>query len=168
MAELAKDELNENKRQFNAEQLHDVNKLQDRLIKKGVQVFAKRVPWSDIVGGWNRDHKSGILAPLTFGKTINFKNQRLVGDIKYLWEPNRHHHLVTIAQAYYLTKNNKYWENRDFQGFTKYDRIKKRAFPADIQNPILNLYINNGLSAAEAYIDIKKFHKNLLDFKDHK
>lgn len=73
-----------------------------------------------------------------------------------------------ICHEYYLTKNNKYWENRDFQGFTKYDRIKKRAFPADIQNPILNLYINNGLSSAEAYIDIKKFHKNLLDFKDHK
>jgi hypothetical protein len=51
---------------------------------------------------WNRDPKTGIEAPLAFGKTLDYRDPNLVGDIKYLWEPNRHLHLVTLAQAYAL------------------------------------------------------------------
>lgn len=57
---------------------------------------------------WNKDPSSGKLAPLIYGKLLNYRNESLVGDIKYLWEPARHLHLVTIAQAYYLTKSPKY------------------------------------------------------------
>lgn len=63
------------------------------------------------VGGcpnWNRDPKLEVQAPLTFGKTLNYRDEAIVGDIKYLWEPNRHLHLVTLAQAYYLTGSSKY------------------------------------------------------------
>jgi len=59
---------------------------------------------------WNRDPKTGIEAPLAFGKTLDYRDAGLVGDIKYLWEPNRHAHLVTLAQAYALTKNKTYLE----------------------------------------------------------
>jgi heparinase II/III-like protein len=52
---------------------------------------------------WNRDPKTGIEAPLAFGKLLDYRNERLVGDIKYLWEPNRHLQLVTLAQAYALS-----------------------------------------------------------------
>ena len=52
---------------------------------------------------WNRDPKTGIEAPLAFGKLLDYRDPDLVGDIKYLWEPNRHLHLVTLAQAYALT-----------------------------------------------------------------
>src|SRR5262245_57522150 len=51
---------------------------------------------------WNRDPKTGVDAPLTFGMLLDYRDPRRVGDIKYLWEPNRHHHLVTLAQAYAL------------------------------------------------------------------
>src|SRR5258708_35119695 len=44
---------------------------------------------------WNRDPKTGVEAPLIFGKLIDYRNSQLVGDIKYLWEVNRHLHLVT-------------------------------------------------------------------------
>ncbi|HEX6691679.1 MAG TPA: hypothetical protein VF110_11090, partial [Burkholderiales bacterium] len=36
---------------------------------------------------WNRDPKSGIEAPLLFGKLLDTGDSDLVGDIKYLWEP---------------------------------------------------------------------------------
>jgi hypothetical protein len=52
---------------------------------------------------WNRDAKSGIEAPATFGKLLDTGDPDLVGDIKYLWLPNRHQHLVRLAQAYALT-----------------------------------------------------------------
>jgi hypothetical protein len=57
---------------------------------------------------WNRDPKTGIEAPLAFGKLLDYRDADRVGDIKYLWEPNRHLHLVTLAQAWSLTNNPKY------------------------------------------------------------
>ncbi len=58
---------------------------------------------------WNRDPKTGIEAPLEFGKTLDYRDPDTVGDIKYLWEPNRHLHLVTLAQAYALSGDEKYF-----------------------------------------------------------
>ncbi|HEX5801626.1 MAG TPA: alginate lyase family protein [Azospira sp.] len=52
---------------------------------------------------WNRDPKTGTEAPRRFGKLLDYRDPRLVGDIKYLWEPNRHLHLVTLAQAWALS-----------------------------------------------------------------
>jgi hypothetical protein len=52
---------------------------------------------------WNRDPKTGTLAPMEFGKELDYRDPAIVGDCKYLWEPNRHLHLVTLAQAYALT-----------------------------------------------------------------
>ena len=57
---------------------------------------------------WNRDPKSGREAPLVFGKTLDYRDESITGDIKYLWEPNRHLELVTLAQAYYLTRDLRY------------------------------------------------------------
>jgi hypothetical protein len=54
--------------------------------------------------GWNCDPKSGKTAPLKFGKSLNYRDERLVGNVKYLWEPNRHHELVTLAQAWHLSR----------------------------------------------------------------
>src|SRR2546425_5005237 len=58
---------------------------------------------------WNRDPKTGIEAPLTFGKLLDYRNPRRVGDIKYLWELNRHLHIVTLAQAYALSGDARYF-----------------------------------------------------------
>src|SRR6267143_1345140 len=57
---------------------------------------------------WNRDPKTGVEAPLSFGKLLDYRNPRLVGDIRYLWEPNRHLHIVTLAQAYALSGDTRY------------------------------------------------------------
>jgi hypothetical protein len=57
---------------------------------------------------WNRDPKSGRTAPKRFGKLIDYRDERLVGDIKYLWEPNRHLQLVTLAQAWHVTGEQRY------------------------------------------------------------
>jgi len=64
---------------------------------------------------WNRDPVSGTNAPLVFGKTLDYRDERLVGDIKYLWEPNRHLHLVTLGQAYHLTKQGSYLDGIKLQ-----------------------------------------------------
>jgi hypothetical protein len=80
----------------------------DRIVEGRFDIFAMH----DVVLGnpprWNRDPKTGIEAPLDFGKQLDYRDPKLVGDIKYLWEPNRHLHLVTLAQAYALTGAERY------------------------------------------------------------
>ncbi|VAW83145.1 hypothetical protein MNBD_GAMMA16-443 [hydrothermal vent metagenome] len=77
-----------------------------------LDVFAKKNCKIDFPPAWNRDPLTEITAPLTHGKTLNYRDESLVGNIKYLWEPSRHLHLVTLAQAYKLTDELKY-----FSGF---------------------------------------------------
>lgn len=59
---------------------------------------------------WNREPKSGLTLPLDFGKTIDYRDQARVGEIRYLWELNRHLELVTLAQAFCLTKERHFAE----------------------------------------------------------
>src|ERR671935_55249 len=59
---------------------------------------------------WIRDPKTGIEAPLAYGKTLDYRNPDIVGDIKYLWEPNRHLHFATLAQAYALSGRRAYYD----------------------------------------------------------
>jgi hypothetical protein len=80
----------------------------DRILGGQFDVFALRGVALGFPPRWNRDPKTGIEAPLTFGKTLNYRDERVVGDIKYLWEPNRHLELVTLAQAWHLTGDPKY------------------------------------------------------------
>lgn len=89
----------------------------DRLAAGRFDIFARRDIDLGAPPRWNRDPKTGIDAPLSFGKTLDYRDPRRVGDIKYLWEPNRHLHLVTLAQACVLSGDsgrgrggeNKYW-----------------------------------------------------------
>jgi len=58
---------------------------------------------------WNRDPKTGVEAPLLFGKLLDYRDPRRVGDVRYLWELNRHSHIVTLAQAYALSGDARYF-----------------------------------------------------------
>jgi hypothetical protein len=80
----------------------------DRIAEGWLDVFCLRGLDIGSPPRWNRDPKTGIEAPLVFGKTLDYRSADLVGDIKYLWEPNRHLHLVTLAQAWRLTGETKY------------------------------------------------------------
>jgi hypothetical protein len=57
---------------------------------------------------WNQDPKTETCVPLVFSKTLDYRDESIVGDIKYLWELNRHLHLVTLAQAYRLSSDKRY------------------------------------------------------------
>jgi len=75
-----------------------------------VDIFTRKDADIGLPPRWNRDPKTGIEAPLAFGKLLDYRDQDLVGDIKYLWEPNRHLHIVTMAQAYALTKDRRHYD----------------------------------------------------------
>jgi hypothetical protein len=52
---------------------------------------------------WNRDPESGVTGPSIYAGDIAIANHDLVGDIKHVWELNRHLHLVRLAQAWAAT-----------------------------------------------------------------
>lgn len=82
----------------------------DRIISGDFWVFSRHFEHLGFPPRWNKDPLTGIESPLRFGKTLNYRDEKLVGNIKYLWEPNRHLELVTLAQAWYLSAESKYAE----------------------------------------------------------
>jgi hypothetical protein len=57
---------------------------------------------------WNRDPLTRKQAVNRRATTIDYRDEREVGNIKYLWEPNRHLHLPQLAQAHALTGDARY------------------------------------------------------------
>jgi len=57
---------------------------------------------------WRRDPLTGIESPLSFGKELNYRDDRLVGNVKILWELGRHQHLIPLAAAYACTGEMRY------------------------------------------------------------
>ncbi|ACV34195.1 Heparinase II/III family protein [Candidatus Accumulibacter phosphatis] len=82
----------------------------DRILSGQFGVFAMRDATLGFPPAWNQDPKTRTVVPLVFGKTLNYRDERVVGDIKYLWEPNRHLELVTLAQAWRLTGDARFSE----------------------------------------------------------
>ena len=82
----------------------------DRVLSGSFNVFSMENAPLGFPPRWNIDPKTGTTAPLTFGKSLDYRNPRNVGDIKYLWEINRHLELVTLAQAWHLSADVRYLE----------------------------------------------------------
>jgi len=80
----------------------------DQLLAGRWNVFALRDAPLGFPPQWNRDPRSGTLALLVPGASIDYRDASLVGDIKYLWEPSRHLELVTLAQAWRCSGDPKY------------------------------------------------------------
>lgn len=49
---------------------------------------------------WNYEYKANKPAPLIFAPLIDYRDYNETGDCKFVWEPSRHYHLVTLARAY--------------------------------------------------------------------
>ncbi len=57
---------------------------------------------------WNRDHALGRDTPRGFAPWIDYRDLRVAGDAKIVWDPNRHQHLPVLARAYRATGDVRY------------------------------------------------------------
>ena len=57
---------------------------------------------------WHRDPLSGTQSPLSYGKTLDYRDSSQVGNVKVLWELGRHQHLIALASAFSVTGETKY------------------------------------------------------------
>lgn len=60
------------------------------------------------VTDWHKDPQTGIVSPMEFGPDLDYRNPKVSGNVKNIWEKNRHHHLTLLAMAYALSGKNGY------------------------------------------------------------
>jgi len=89
----------------------------DHLIATAERIVAGRYTFFDLedvdLGNppqWNRDPLTHRTVEPRRALTLDYRDERVVGNIKYLWEQNRHLHLPTLAQAYVVTGDPRYVE----------------------------------------------------------
>jgi hypothetical protein len=82
----------------------------DRVLAGRWDVFSLSDQALGLPPDWNRDPLTGKYIPLAFGKRLEYRDTARVGDIRHVWELNRHAELNTLAQAYALTGEMKYAE----------------------------------------------------------
>ncbi|HEX6972349.1 MAG TPA: alginate lyase family protein, partial [Limnochordia bacterium] len=63
---------------------------------------------------WHRDLPSGREWPRRFAPAIDYRHAA-PGDIRAVWELARHQHLITLAEAYFLTGERRYVEDLSVQ-----------------------------------------------------
>lgn len=80
----------------------------DAVLAGSWTVFSKSQIQLGFPPEWNRDPKTGTRSPIVLGKAIDYRDERIVGDIKYLWEPSRHLELVTLALAWRVSRQQCY------------------------------------------------------------
>ena len=87
----------------------------DTLIAAADRLLAGRYSFFDLADcdlgdppQWNRDPLTHRVAGMRRAEAIDYRDERVVGNIKYLWEANRHLHLATLAQASSLTGDPRY------------------------------------------------------------
>ena len=82
----------------------------DCWLQQRVQLFGLEVAvLGDRTIDWHCDYSSGISEPQTYSSMIDHRDPAVVGDVKYTWELNRLHHLVSLALAHIWTDKAAYW-----------------------------------------------------------
>jgi hypothetical protein len=72
----------------------------DRIVKHRLSYFdLDEVDLGDPID-WNREHGAGVATPMRYAPLIDYRDFRVTGDCKLVWEPNRHHQLVVLGRAY--------------------------------------------------------------------
>jgi hypothetical protein len=77
----------------------------ERICAGHVVLFAERRFDVGVPTAWNRDPETGVTGPAIYYGDIDVADRELVGDIKHVWELNRHLHLVRLAQAWAATQD---------------------------------------------------------------
>jgi hypothetical protein len=77
----------------------------DSICAGHVVLFANRRFDVGMPPTWNRDPETGVVGPAVYAGDITVGDREQVGDIKHVWELNRHLHLVRLAQAWEATRD---------------------------------------------------------------
>lgn len=79
----------------------------EKLLDHEITLFHTQCKLSNPIN-WHQDPRTGHMWPRIFYAEVDTRDGRSVGGVKWVWELNRHHHLVTLGKAFYLTGEERY------------------------------------------------------------
>lgn len=83
--------------------------IADQVLAGRVPIFATTIDYG-ATPAWRRDPLRGTETPKRYFRRIPYLDLGSAGDHKWIWELNRHQHLVLLAQAFVLTGMSAYCE----------------------------------------------------------
>jgi hypothetical protein len=75
----------------------------DALLRGYLSLFGYGYLCIGTPANWAKDPLTGVKSPQTFGQSIDYRQEQLVGNVKVIWELGRHQFLIPVAIAYALT-----------------------------------------------------------------
>jgi len=95
--------------------------------------------WSTLEIGkspdWLRDPVSRSAWPQTFWADVDFRGIGDLGDPRYVWEVNRHHHLVTLGRAFALSGESRFAE-RVWRDIVSWVEVNPPLFGINWSSPL--------------------------------
>ena len=82
-------------------------KIADEILQGRVPIFDTMIDYGRDIA-WRRDPLRGTETALEHFRAIPYLDLAAAGDHKWVWEINRHQHLVLLAQAFVITGERKY------------------------------------------------------------
>jgi hypothetical protein len=79
-----------------------LRELTESILRHEFPIFDRVIRTGDVID-WRFDYHNRIGTPAVWFRKIPFLDFRRSGDHKYIWELNRHQHLVVLAQAWAIT-----------------------------------------------------------------
>jgi hypothetical protein len=76
-------------------------------LENKITIFNKQFEFQEEIA-WKQDPITNIPWPDRYYSHINFRDGLSIGGIKWVWELNRHHHLVTLGKAFLLSGEERY------------------------------------------------------------
>ena len=80
----------------------DLMGIADEIVQGRVPIFDKVIDYGSKVA-WRRDWLRGTQTPTRYFRRIPYLDVAAAGDHKFIWEINRHQHLVLLAQAWLIS-----------------------------------------------------------------
>jgi len=83
--------------------------LADKILAGQIPIFGSEINCGPLVA-WQRDPLRGIEFPRKYFRFVPYLDAKACGDHKWIWEINRHQHLVVLAQAFVLSGKAAYFD----------------------------------------------------------
>ena len=84
-------------------------RVADQVLQGRIPIFEREIAYGPSVA-WRRDPFTGTETPKKYFRFMPYLNATACGDHKWIWEINRHQHLVLLAQAFAITGSTAYFD----------------------------------------------------------
>lgn len=86
----------------NSDFARELVRTADEILQGRVPIFGQVIDYGSKVA-WRRDPQRATETPAAYFRRIPYLDAAAAGDHKFIWEINRHQHLVLLAQAYVIS-----------------------------------------------------------------